>query len=309
MVGYAASGDTWGISGPTFLVLFGLAAVVAVIVVYRLRQRILIGVDRPGVAENLHPYEVAYLTAGPSLAVTSALGSLRTHGSVDTAGLRSLTIAGPMVAGATPLDSAIYNAIANERATTTSAVRADAQVRAALDELADRMRRGGLLLTKEASQLLRWATLPLAAVLGLGVFRLQAGLANDRPVLLLSLALLVVLAVELIFLVRGARRTKRGDRALAALREQYRHLAPETSPAWGLYGATGTAMAIGLFGGAALWSADPAFAADAELEQQRIQDSGSTWTGDTSTTGGGGGCSGGGGCGGGGGGCGGGCGG
>jgi len=29
--GYAASGDTWGISGPTFLVLFGLAAVIAAV--------------------------------------------------------------------------------------------------------------------------------------------------------------------------------------------------------------------------------------------------------------------------------------
>jgi uncharacterized protein (TIGR04222 family) len=221
---------------------------------------------------------VAYLTGGPALAVTTALGSLRSRSSVGTAGNHRLSVAGPLTADATALDRAIHNAIANSRATSVRRLPADFEVAAALQELAERLSAAKLLLSREARQLLRWATLPVVAVLALGALRWWSGITNDRPVIFLTIAIAVLAIVEMVLLRRTALRTRAGDRALAALRSRYRHLAPESNPAWSHYGPLESTLAVGLFGGAVLWAADPAFASDAGLEQHRIQDGSSGWS-------------------------------
>ena len=75
-------------------------------------------------------------------------------------------------------------------------------------------------------------------------------------------------------------------------------------PDWAVYGPSGAALSVGVFGVGALWAADPAFAGELAL-QRATAASGSGSGGDTggsscssgSSCGGGGGC-GGGGCGG-----------
>jgi len=47
---------------------------------------------------------------------------------------------------------------------------------------------------------------------------------------------------------------------LAALRERNQHLAPRSTPAWATYGPAGAALAVALFGDAALRAGDPALA-------------------------------------------------
>jgi hypothetical protein len=81
------------------------------------------------------------------------------------------------------------------------------------------------------------------------------------------------------------------------MRRSSKHLRPDSSPSWSTYGPGAAALGVGLFGTAAIWAADPAFAADAEIQRQSIGSNG--WTGGSDGGGGGSSC-GGGGCGGGG---------
>jgi hypothetical protein len=89
---------------------------------------------------------------------------------------------------------------------------------------------------------------------------------------------------------------------MSSVRQSYQHLSPGQSPSYATYGAAGAAMGVALYGAASLYTMDPAFAAEAEI--QRISASGGTsgsssscGSGSSSCGGGGGGC-GGGGCGG-----------
>jgi hypothetical protein len=102
-------------------------------------------------------------------------------------------------------------------------------------------------------------------------------------------------------MVSAPRRSRLGDRTLAALRSDNHALDPQERPDWGLYGPMGAALGIGLFGMTAVWASDPAIAG--ELAVQRMatggsDSSGSSGGGDSGSSSGcgGGGC--GGGCGG-----------
>ncbi len=76
-------GDTWGISGPDFLL--GYAVVAVLVLVLALRTRRAIARNRsaepvPGITAR--PHDVANLNGGPELAVVSALAALRLRGAV-----------------------------------------------------------------------------------------------------------------------------------------------------------------------------------------------------------------------------------
>src|SRR5690606_8271839 len=125
---------------------------------------------------------------------------------------------------------------------------------------------------------------------------------NDRPVGFL-IALTIVTAIAAVaFFASVPRMTRSGRATLTELRTRNRHLDPGHSPAWATYGATGAAMGVALYGGAAFWAADPAFAALTGLPRHTATDSGSSAAGVTygGDGGGGDGGGGGGGCGGGG---------
>ena len=66
--------NTWGISGPQFLVIYGAILVVTGAVVFAIRRRICGHSDRGGLATlrapELSPYEGAMLKGGDSLALT-----------------------------------------------------------------------------------------------------------------------------------------------------------------------------------------------------------------------------------------------
>ena len=84
-------------------------------------------------------------------------------------------------------------------------------------------------------------------------------------------------------LASAPRRTRRGDRTLAALRDENHALAPKERPDWALYGPVGAALGIGLFGMSAVWASDPAIAG--ELAVQRMNAPAAT--GDRAASGGG----------------------
>ena len=76
--------------------------------------------------------------------------------------------------------------------------------------------------------------------------RLLAGIANAKLVRLLVVALLVVTIVAVVRRSLGPRRTRRGDRTLAALRDENHALSPSSGPT-GRCTAVGAALGIRLF--------------------------------------------------------------
>ncbi|MCW0212921.1 MAG: TIGR04222 domain-containing membrane protein [Pseudonocardia sp.] len=302
----SAQGDTWGISGPTFLAFYVVLAAVVWIASSRARRRLAAGgPDRPLSGLESHPHDVAYLNGGPELAVYSALSAMKLTGAIHARGKGQVQ--------STPrahLTDDLEQAIAFTAAAPTPRHRLQYHgvVSTALGRIEERLIREGLLLSEEQRSTIRRTGLWMLAVAALGLFRLLAGLANARPVGFLVLALLVVGVITVVELMRAPRRSRAGDRALAALRTQHHGLAPSMKPDWVAYGAGAAALGVGLYGTSALWASDPAFADELAVQKAAAgsgwgSDSGSSsWSGGDSGGGGDGG-GGGGGCGGGGGGC------
>jgi len=298
------STSTWGISGPTFLVLYGLLGVMIAASWWLTRQQI-----RASRGFSVHPGEfsrrpqdLAYLNGGPQLAIFAALSAMRLHGWVAVSS-GAVQAVGPLGQGATDLERAIH-------AVTTKPVHrlalpAQGPVGTALDAVAQRLARTGLLVSEEARLRLRRVGLWMAGVAVLGVVRLAAGLEGGRPVGFLVLELLVVSVAAIVMLRAIPRRTEHGDQVLAELRSLQYDLDPANKPNWTVYGPAAAALGVGLFGVSALWASDPAMAA--ELEAQRAAALGGAGGYSAGTDGGGGDSGGGGSCGSGG--CGGGCGG
>lgn len=135
--------DTWGISGPTFLRFYLLAALVVVVGSIVYRSRILAGQPAAGTGQ-LGPQQVAYLNGGDQLAIWTALGGLRGCGAVGVTPDRRLTTGGPLPSGVTPLDQAVHHAARNHLRTRELA--RDQRVSRALTELREGLQRQGLAL-------------------------------------------------------------------------------------------------------------------------------------------------------------------
>ena len=79
-------GETWGISGPAFLLFYVVLAVVVLIASIRARRAVTrAGAAEPVTAIRTRPHDVAYLNGGAELALVSALTALRLRG-VDLVG-------------------------------------------------------------------------------------------------------------------------------------------------------------------------------------------------------------------------------
>ncbi|KAB1108986.1 TIGR04222 domain-containing membrane protein, partial [Micromonospora aurantiaca] len=284
--------DTWGIPGPVFLRWYLLLAVVLVVGAIVYRRRMLAGTAVTAYGD-LGPQQVAYLNGGDQLAVWAALGGLRHSGAVGVRPDRRLTTGGPLPAGATPLDQAVHHAAS--RGLRTRELAADEWVRRALDDLRDGLVRRGLALDQERRRTLRRGALLVGALLAIGIVRAVSGLLNDRPTgwLLLSL---FPLGLAFVLLNRVPWRTRAATAALNDMRRRHAWLRPAAGPAYSTYGATDVALGVALFGTATLWTMDPGFAEQAEIQRQAMGNAGGASSG---TSCGGGATAGGGSCGGG----------
>jgi uncharacterized protein (TIGR04222 family) len=246
------------------------------------------------------PAEIALVEGGPSRAVYASLASLRAVGAVGLDQQRHLTVTGPALEEMRRLDQAVYDAAG--RGLRVADLQADLRVASSLDELRSSVDRSGWLLDASRRAKARSGGLLLLVVAFVGGVRTVAGILNGKPVLyLVTLSVLTLIAG--LVLCRVPRHTAAYVRALAEVRRRSAHLAPTQYPAWSTYGFTGAAMGVALFGTTAIWAADPAFAAGADLARRPLGDAGGANAGGSGCGGGGGGGDGGGG------GCGGGCGG
>ena len=103
-------------------------------------------------------------------------------------------------------------------------------VAAALGTIERRLIDAKLLLSDAQRRRIRATGWWMAAVAGLGLVRLLAGIANAKPVGLLVVALLPVSIVAVVLLVSAPRRTRRGDRTLVALRTTTTPWRPRSGP-------------------------------------------------------------------------------
>jgi uncharacterized protein (TIGR04222 family) len=279
--------DTWGISGPTFLICY-LSAIVLVVIAAAVHRRT-ISAGRPGDVDRLGPQPIAYLAGRDKLVVYTALAGLRAAGAICSGPDKTLLQTGPMPAGGTALDTAVYNAAG--RRIRARDVAGDQWVAAAIADLRAGLETRGLATTAAQRRTMRLWVVPGLALIALGVARLVAGVRNDRPVGFVTV---------MVFSKASGVPTAAATKGVATLRKQSQYLSPRQSPAYATYGASGAAMGVALFGAASLYAMDPAFAAEAGIQQASASgwaSSGGSSCGGASSCGGGGGC-GGGGCGG-----------
>jgi uncharacterized protein (TIGR04222 family) len=267
----AATAQTWGISGPTFLLAYLLIAVAVGVASVRVR-RTLADSGPTGPIDDLttRAHDVAFLNGGSDLAVYSALSSMHLRGTIATSH-GSVHAIGRLEPGTDALEKAIHltatGSVARRRLVFHR------PVQQALNTIEDRLVAGGFLLSEDRRQQIRRVGVWMLAVAGFGLVRMLAVVAEARPVGLLITAMLLVTVVATVQLSRGPRRSRHGDRALAALRAEHHELAPEVKPDWRIYGPAGAALGIGIFGTGALWASDPGFAD--EIEAQRVSSGGS----------------------------------
>ncbi len=302
MPALSAQGETWGISGSDFLLVYvGAAAVFLVVAVV---ARLSVTRSNQGAAPGRlpTPAEVAFLLGGRAQAAYSSLASLRTAAVIGVGAERGLTVTGPVPAGANRLDLAVYAAA--QRDVRARDLPDHGEVQSAVAEIRDTVERAGWLPESSIRTRARLGAFLLLGLTAFGVVRIVAGAMNERNVGYLIALCVITLALGL-SLLRVPRLTRSGRRAVKETQARNLHLAPAHAPSWKTYGRDSAAMAVALYGTAALWVADPGFAAEADVRRMATSGGASGSSGGDGGGGGGGdgGCGGGdggGGCGGGG---------
>jgi uncharacterized protein (TIGR04222 family) len=283
-MGNVSIATTWGIGGPAFLggyavlcLLGALAAVWPGRSPFRPREHTMNDhLSDPGV------YELAMLGGGAQLAITAAATKLHEDRVLESdAG--GLSVVGRLEPGADPLERELVAVVSARPEITFAEVRKALADGEAVSSMTARLTSAGLLGEPRDGARRAWTIGGL--LIALGVARIVAGAENHAPVGELVVMVVVVLCSTIWFgrartgaTGRGRRLVKRERSARAELRRT-----PRTGEA---------AMAAALFGGAALWLAEPALASALDVPREAARGPG---------TSGGGSCSGGGGCGGGGG--------
>ena len=300
----ASSNITWGITGPDFLVGYGLLALAVLLGIMVARWRLAAGTAGAATGDlSGQPHDVAYLNGGPELAVLSALSSMRVAGTIITEGRGWVRAGAPLDDGANELERAIRLAAVvsiDRRYLATHGI-----VRTALESGCQRLEGAGLLLSAQQRHRIKITGLWMVAVAALGLVRLMAGAANGAAVGYLILELLGVGVISAILLGMAPKRSRRGAAELKRLRAKHTELAPRMRPDWRAYGPAVAGLGVGIFGASALWASDPALATDLEAQRQAAAGmAASGYYGGGGCGGSGGGCAsggcGGGGCGGGG---------
>ncbi|WP_345413735.1 TIGR04222 domain-containing membrane protein [Pseudonocardia xishanensis] len=260
-------GDTWGISGPAFLLGYGVLILVVLIAGVRERRRLARAARGAGQGRdwaNL-PQEIAYLNGGADLAVYSALSALHLAGVLQPAGKGQVQTGGRLGSEATPLERAVHAAAA-----TPIALRRlpfHSAVAAALVAVRERLVADGLLLTRERRDAIRRVGFWMLAVAALGLVRIVAGVANARAVGLLVVLVIVAAVISVVWFARAPERTSAAAPLLAELRDRFDTLHPTMRPDWVANGARAAAVGVAVFGVGALWASAPAFADELELQK------------------------------------------
>ncbi|GGL38874.1 TIGR04222 domain-containing membrane protein [Nocardia jinanensis] len=287
------AGETWGISGPGFLLLYLPFVIVAVALGVWLRHRIVTApASAPAPAGELTAPELGLLTSDRR-AVMASIALLRGHDLIDAGGR-------PVGAATSTVTLDPFTLAVRDRldVSTQSITLVTHRLRGDLDRMRKVLVDRGYLADDRFRKQLREAGLPILVVGLFGVARLVTGLFNGNPVLFLVFVL-VALGIAWWRVVAPARVTPAGRTALAEAANGHRYLRPGNSPSYETYGPAAAGLAVALFGVQALVLLDPAL----NTAMGGFSADGGSGGGSGGGDAGGGDSGGGGGCGGGGGGC------
>jgi hypothetical protein len=148
------TGDTWGISGPLFLMAFAVLAVAVTVAVVRMRHAVAdVPATQPLARLDARSYDVAYLNGGPHLAVCAALSAMHRSGTVATAGRGAVLAAGRPEPRSDELERGVHHAAATpvprRRLADVGAVAS------ALHRIESRLVAAGLLLSPQQQDRIR----------------------------------------------------------------------------------------------------------------------------------------------------------
>lgn len=203
---------------------------------------------------DLGPYKLAMLSGGSQLAITTAATTLYRNGLLEGGPISgTLQAAGQLTTGADRLERAVHETVRHEPGITSAAMRARVAGGEAVQWMTTELTSAGLLLDEPRRARLQRLWLAGAAVVLLGFARFVTGVLDDAPDALLfagvfgaGLATSWLAGHQPLATRRGAELVRRRRAAHDSLR---RHPV-----------ASQSVMASALFGGGALWLADPAIA-------------------------------------------------
>ncbi|MEJ7894850.1 MAG: TIGR04222 domain-containing membrane protein [Solirubrobacteraceae bacterium] len=248
-----SSATTWGIDGPAFLWGYaGLAAVAGLVAGWQWRAAM--GPEAGTEHAELDPIRLALLNGGPQLAITTVAAKLHRDGALRAGEKPGTLVAdGTLGSDAGELERAVLEAVEREPGIKTGALQRQLQssdaVTAAITRLAD----VGLLIEPGTIKRLRRLWLIGLALAAFGGARIAAGLNNDADVGYETMMAFTVVCASVWLRLRRPWATSRG-RALVAQQRRRR------SSLLGRASGAELPTAVALFGGAALWAADPAIA-------------------------------------------------
>jgi uncharacterized protein (TIGR04222 family) len=277
---------TWGISGPLFLWLYGGLCAAAAAAIWITMKRATGKAPRSqDPTPDLGAVKVAMLNGGPQLAITTAATRLMQEDVLRPGDEeRTLVVSdGTLRHDADPLERAVLDAVRETPDITTAELRRELMDSEAIGWLERELTDVGLLIDREAARRLRRLWLWGAALALLGLVRIYAGVQNDKPVGYLAIAVAAVAAATIWLARRRHHATERGRAIVRAHRAS--HDALRRTPR-----ADESVLAVALFGGAALWLAEPGFASALDVPREEINGATAGGWGGSYAGGGGGGC-------------------
>jgi uncharacterized protein (TIGR04222 family) len=209
--------------GPEFLGFFALLFGTVLALGLGFRRLLRAPDDEPAPRElDLDPYEIAYLAGGEPRAIQAALAGLVQSGVAGAVpGERRLTRLEDPGGDAHPLKRVLLPAACMDLKAGTLKSAAEVE----LGKLRDRLTDLGLWVAGGRDALARFVcSVAVLTTLGVGLSKVLTGLERGRPVLILGAFLAAAGAAAFVLLLRGLGRTRRGDRALARLKHEHRHL-------------------------------------------------------------------------------------
>jgi uncharacterized protein (TIGR04222 family) len=302
-----STATAWGITDQQFLWGYGALCLGGATAIWQQRRSALgpSGLGNDPLPELGH-YKLAMLSGGPQLAITAAATKLHRDGLLEAGpDDGTLVVSGELGPGADRLECAVFDTVKHDPCLTTATLRAELDDSEPVRWMKDELVAAGLMLDDARSAAIRGLWLVGAVLALLGIAGLVAGLVDGAAAGWL-LVMVGVVAGATLWLARHRPPATNRGRAIVKRQRQERHDL-RRNPA-----ASESVLAAALFGGGALWLADPAIASTLGVPRE----AGRTWSGGgggyacsagggcssgaSSCGGGGGSCGGGGGCGGGG---------
>jgi uncharacterized protein (TIGR04222 family) len=256
---------TWGVTGPQFLWFYGGLCAAAAGAIWHVRRRVLGAPQRSNdPTPDIGLYKMALLNGGPQLAITTAATKLHQEGVLAEGDEpRTHVVAGPLNPGADPLERAVFDSVRPEPGISTELLRGELADSDPIRWMTTELRDAGLLLDEDAARRLRWLWVWGALIALLGAARIVAGLEHDAAIGYLTIMVVAVVAATIWLIRRRTTMTARGHDIVRARREDREDL--RRVPL-----ATESAMAVALFGGGALWLADPGLASTLDVPREDI---------------------------------------